>query len=48
VATLPGNDRPQSALARPETALDRALARLGTALAAKEGIEGESGAVEAI
>jgi hypothetical protein len=43
VAVLPGNDRQQPGLARPETALDRALARLGTALAAKAGIEQDAG-----
>jgi hypothetical protein len=43
VAALPGNDTASSALATRESPLDRALARLGTALAAKDGIEQGAG-----
>jgi hypothetical protein len=39
VAALPGNDTAHAVLARPESALDRALARFGAAIAARQGIE---------
>jgi hypothetical protein len=39
-AAPPGNDPADRALARPETALDKALARLATAIQARTGIEG--------
>ena len=42
-AAVSGNDTARSALARPETALDRALARFAAALAAKAGIEQGTG-----
>jgi hypothetical protein len=43
VAALPSDHRVQPALARPESALERALARFGAALAAKAGIEQGAG-----
>jgi hypothetical protein len=43
VAALAGTASPDWPLPRPETALDRALARLGAAIAAKEGIEQGAG-----
>jgi hypothetical protein len=39
VAALAGNDTAHAALARPESALDRALARFGAVIAARHGIE---------
>ena len=43
VAAVPGNDTARSALARPESPLERALAQLARAFAAKHGIEEGAG-----